>query len=321
MVWTVESVRPLLERFDERVRYDMSRFDRLIGPARERNSVLRAPATEDDVARAEARLGVVLPPSYRAFLLVSNGAHASALGAEVGGGEQWRHGLLPIAEVRRTVDVDTIGVSVFCHELTEYAAVENDFVPVAGDPRPVSYYPPYEHGVVITHIHNGTDRLALVPRPGEEEWELWDFHWEGAAAHPSFADFLAWFAGRPDSKPKPENADAMVEAFLSGRAFTLYDLAEIADPRAVELGVKAIAEGTADGRVAELFRRLGDPEHIPAVERLHDQSDGWDRVQALVALEQLGADDIEQLLQADAKASDENVRSWARRRISERETQ
>ena len=30
-------------------------------------------ATDDEIARAEARLGAPLPPSYRAFLRVSNG--------------------------------------------------------------------------------------------------------------------------------------------------------------------------------------------------------------------------------------------------------
>ena len=39
-------------------------------------SLLRAPATPEELAGAELRLGVTLPASYRAFLSVSNGAYA-----------------------------------------------------------------------------------------------------------------------------------------------------------------------------------------------------------------------------------------------------
>lgn len=38
-------------------------------------SLLRLPATEAEIHEAEARLGCALPPSYREFLLVSNGAY------------------------------------------------------------------------------------------------------------------------------------------------------------------------------------------------------------------------------------------------------
>jgi hypothetical protein len=55
-----------------------------------------------------------LPPSYRAFLLFSNGAHASALGAErIHAGRAERHGLLPVEEVFYAVDADAETVELW----------------------------------------------------------------------------------------------------------------------------------------------------------------------------------------------------------------
>lgn len=122
VLWTVDAMRPLVAAFDERVRRDMSRFDRLREPAHARGSVLREPASEEDIAGAEARLGVGLPPSYRSFLLISNGAYASALGAEVQYPaflRDWRHGLLRVADIDRTVNADPVGVEVWCETIPE----------------------------------------------------------------------------------------------------------------------------------------------------------------------------------------------------------
>lgn len=66
---------PRLTRlWDERLRRDMSRFDVPAPEALEAGTLLRDPATETDIQRAEARLGVTLPPAYRGFLRTSNGA-------------------------------------------------------------------------------------------------------------------------------------------------------------------------------------------------------------------------------------------------------
>lgn len=313
MSWTVETMRPLVERFDERVRRDMSRFDWLREPARSRGTVLREAAGEADISEAEHRLGVNLPPSYRSFLLISNGAYASALGAETQhrGENQWRHGLLRIADIERTVKADPVGVQIWCEEIHVHLDQENDFLPVAGDPQPVGYYAPYRDGLVITHIHNGTDRLALVPRPGREEWELWDFHWEGAMAHPSFAHFLEWFVSRPDRRPRPEDADALVEAYVSRSRYTLNDLAELEDPRAEQLARQAAEDGSADQRVVKLLGQLGNPANIPLLHKLYWSGEGALRAQALMALDELHAPELDDILD-DALASDyEPLRYWA----------
>ena len=284
MAWTVDEMRPLVEGFDERVRREMSRFDRLREPARTRGSVLRDPASDEDIKRAEERLGVRLPPSYRSFLLISNGAYASALGAEI----QYpfadvRHGLLRVADIDRTVNADPIGVDVWCDQIPDFADPANDVPPTPGELSEVGYYTPYRNGIVITHIHNGTDRLALVPRRGYEEWELWDFHWEGALAHSSFADFLWWYVARPERRrPQPEDADGFVSTFRTAGKWTLDDLAELGDPRVFDLARWPV------------------------------------RLQALSGLEQCHAEDVDELLRDALTDEDENVRNWAARRLAAR---
>jgi hypothetical protein len=318
MTWSVERMHELVERFDARVRRDLSRFDRLIAPAQARGSVLCEPASEEDVACAERRLGVRLPPSYRSFLLLSDGAYASALGAETDDG--WRHGLLPVREVCTAVDGEARSVEMWCEQSPDLNNPANDDPPEPGNPKMVRYYAPYRNGLLLTHIHNGTNRLVLVPRPGVEEWELWIFAWEGATAHASFADFLDWHVTRPDHRPRPEHADAYVEAFQSGRSFTLGLLAEIADPRAIELALAELQAGSEDTRIPPLLGNLGDPEAIPVLRKTYADSSTWTmRAAALGALRRLGAEGADELLSQAAEDSDAKLRAWARRALAEDE--
>jgi hypothetical protein len=318
MTWTLDIMRPLVHRFDDRVRGDMSRFDRLREPAHSRGTVLREPATEAGIIEAEQRLGVKLPPSYRAFLLVTDGAYASSLGAETQqrGENQWRHGLLRVSDVGLTVNADPIGVRIWCDEGGELVNPGEAIRPTAQEPQSVADYKPYREGLVITHIHNGTDRLALVPRPGREEWELWDFHHVGATAHASFGDFLRWFTTRPDRRPKPEDADALVEEYVSGRRYTLNDLAELGDPRAEEFARRSVETGRPQLVAIQLLGKLGNQANIPLLLDLYWKSLGAVRAQTLMALDELDAPDLDDLLRDALASDDESLRSWARWRFN-----
>lgn len=321
MAWTVESMRPLVESFDERVRHDMGHYDRLREPGHARGSVLRNPASEEDIQRAEERLGTRLPPSYRAFLLISNGAYASALGAEIQYPfeQQWRHGLLRVGDIDLAVNADPIGVEVWCDEIPDFSDPANDVVPKPGEQTEVGYFAPYRHGLVITHIHNGTNRLALVPRPGQEEWDLWDMHWSGASAHPSFGDFLEWYAARPEPRwPKPEDADELVSKFTEEGVWSLYTLADLGDPRVIDLARQAVETGTHGHHVAVLLGQMAVPESLPLLRELYRRSAGAARLQALKSMEHLGAEDLDEFLRDALRDDDEAVRGWAGQRLDAR---
>ena len=100
----------LARRWDERLRREMSRFEVLAPEPLESGRLLREPAPEQDIQRAEQRLGVTLPPSYRAFLLCSNGAWASSLGPEIQyWGDTDRHGFLPVQQIDGWTPARTAG--------------------------------------------------------------------------------------------------------------------------------------------------------------------------------------------------------------------
>ena len=322
MAWTVESMRPLVERFDRCVREEMSRFDRLLEPAHARGSVLRDPASEEDIGRAEERLGTKLPPSYRSFLLISNGAYASALGAETQhplARHEWRHGLLRVADIDLSVNADPIGVDVWCNQIPDFSDPANDEVPKPGELTEVGYFAPYRDGLVITHIHNGTNRLSLVPRQGHEEWELWDMHWSGASAHPSFADFLEWYLSRPRRpRPTPEDADRLVSTFRASGTWTLDDLAELGDPRVLDLAREAYEAGNFRQDVARLLGQMAVPESLPLLREMYWGSSGSVRAQTLMALELTRAEDVDEFLEDAVSDDNENVRNWARYRLDAR---
>ena len=76
VTWDVERMWPVVLEWDEALRADVPAYARLVPGAEERGSVLRPPATAEEVAAAEDRLGIQFPASYRSFLLISNGAEA-----------------------------------------------------------------------------------------------------------------------------------------------------------------------------------------------------------------------------------------------------
>jgi len=79
-VWDVERMRAVATEWDAALRALLPAYARLVPEAEARGSVLRPGATEDEIVAAEARLGVTLPPSYRSFLAVSQGADAGFRG-------------------------------------------------------------------------------------------------------------------------------------------------------------------------------------------------------------------------------------------------
>jgi hypothetical protein len=136
------------------------------------------PADEDAIMAAERRLGLVLPPSYRSFLLVSNG---------------WSH---PNPFVARIAPVEAIGrTRDLAPDLVEGVArgralAEAQFgKPPAGpdDDLPLT--------VLINQPHEDDDAASFMLNPcrtTEGEMEAWFFsNWNpGAKACPSFWDLM-----------------------------------------------------------------------------------------------------------------------------------
>lgn len=322
MEWTVESVGLLARKWDERVRREVSCLHRVAPEIEQRGSVLREPADEEQIAEAEARLGVRLPPSYRAFLLLSNGAHASSIGAELDiSGRPLRHGLVPVEEVRLAAEADARTVELWTGA-DSLDDPDQDRPPTGRDSVTVRYYQPLKQGLLISTPLD-TFRDVLVPRRGETEWELWSMAFEGASAYRSFGDFLWSNAHRPEWAPRPDRADEYAEAAARGRLEFIDKLAHIGDPRAGPLAAEWLVSDklqTEWERVgpARVLSKLGDPSTIPAMLRAYArasvQNDSY-RVALLAGLDAAGAAEADRLIQLAAEDPNEDVRRWATMRL------
>jgi cell wall assembly regulator SMI1 len=138
-------------------------------------------ATNRSIQNLEQRLGVSLPPSYRAFLTVSNG---------------WRRTTPFIARVRPVEDIDWFRienqhwVEVYSENDSEQPDVEYyDYGPHGGDHQRAAHMASL---LQISDVDDGVYLLNPQAVTPDGEWEAWFFaNWvPGAIRFPSFAHLM-----------------------------------------------------------------------------------------------------------------------------------
>jgi hypothetical protein len=283
-VWDVERMRAVAGEWDAALRAVLPAYARLVPEAEARGSVLRVGAAEVDVVAAERRLDVTLPPSYRSFLLLSDGADAGVLGAdrvERFYGEH-RSAFCGVGSLRPLSDhVDWL----VPQWLEAFADVADQQKPPSADgPSQVFDFAPGLSALALTEPQqDGT--LALVPFPGE--WQVWDFQHSEVTGYVSFAQYLRDQARRAWSQVAERDARART-ALTDGSSFAdATALAEAGDPRAVGAACRVLARG--DDRAVPLLIKLGDPEAIPTLRAAYaDASTQQLRVMLVWALQSCG---------------------------------
>jgi hypothetical protein len=134
-----------------------------------------SPATEAEIAAVEARLGIALPPSYREFLLVSNGWHDTGTDIE---------SILPIDEIDWLRDLNPDLIEIWMDSTGQEGWPDD---PVEG----VNY-----HHLAKTLVVSGGYEAYVLLNPEvispDGEWEAWLFaDWvPGAGRYDSFWDLL-----------------------------------------------------------------------------------------------------------------------------------
>ena len=164
--------------------------------AQARGSILRPAVSEDEIAAAEERLGVRFPELYRAFLKISNGAHAGEHGPDMlldlgyPDAELIPTGLLPVQDVVRLEEGHPVLWRVY-HQgrgwRPEEAPSQEPFK--AAWPVMIIDTTPLRDALMISHAEQNST-LMLVPTAGE--WQLWVEEYTGPQGFASFASWLRW---------------------------------------------------------------------------------------------------------------------------------
>lgn len=177
----------LLARWSELVVDDVAPGQSLPEPASSARSVLCSPATEDEIAAAEDRFGRRLPPSYREFLLVSDGAYADVWGPVLADwprpGPTGAFGFLPVRETGWLRDTQPAVADIWAETSDEPGE------PTDTDGAEVWPWTPMARGLQIATDH-APGTMCLVPFDGLEEWQLWIIAKETSEAYRSFHSML-----------------------------------------------------------------------------------------------------------------------------------
>jgi hypothetical protein len=142
-------------------------------------------ATEAQLAAAETRIARPLPPSYRAFLTVTNGLRQPPNGGAARGGDFWSVDQVDWFSKRNAAWLDAYG---------DFDTPDHQYF-VYGDAQDtVHFRSEYLRGA-LELSHNGDSSVYLLNPfvvDAQGEWETWHFaNWyPGAARFRSFAEMM-----------------------------------------------------------------------------------------------------------------------------------
>jgi hypothetical protein len=144
------------------------------------------PATDSDIATLEARLGLILPPSYRSFLMTTNGWRITT---------RFIYRIRPAAEVNwfRVENENWVQVYEQCVPKLSADYDYRNLCRYTEDGTEVDYHPGHMKSLLqISDVGDGVYLLNPEAVTHDGEWEAWFFaNWmAGPRRFPSFAHLL-----------------------------------------------------------------------------------------------------------------------------------
>jgi SMI1 / KNR4 family (SUKH-1) len=267
-------MRPVVQEWDDALRAKVPAYGRLVPAAETRGSILRAPAPAEEIERAEKTLGVELPPSYRAFLSIADGADPGPRRANYSERLREPHefevlGVDGLVECARA-DISWL-VDMWRGNMGDHR--DRQEPPTADGPVQVYDFAPAERHVLITRPQQD-GIVALVPFPGE--WQVWEFFHTEVYAHESFASMLAYVARRARQAVVKRAERIRADSYKRPVAKVL-DLAAHGDPRTVAVASSMVLDPglSYDEKrtVAMQVSFVGDPAAIPALQTALERID------------------------------------------------
>ncbi|WP_199905147.1 SMI1/KNR4 family protein [Nocardioides sediminis] len=269
-----DDVAGLLRQWSDAQLDALDALDLPVEPAARAGTVLRPPAAEAQVAAAEQRLGVRLPPSYRDFLLLSDGAYADTIGAVVAAGvregdpdDAW--GFLPVSEVRWFVDVEPATVDIWLQVQREVdeMGLDQDPAPLFEGDEVRDHRPLRDALLIARGIDANCSLLVPVGSPAAgDEWEVWDHHKEGSTR---WSSFRAYLADTVEHHLGVDVDEADVLLLLAdaerGDARAARRLARVRSPGATPLLLDAARRGAVLLAVTSALARIGGHDVVAAL--------------------------------------------------------
>lgn len=306
-----------MQEWDRAVLRNAGRYAQWPAAVHESGSTLKSPATEEQVLAAEERLGVTLPPSYRAFLLQANGTY----------GRDGHAGLWPVEHVLPLVEAEPLWLE--CTTMPELNDPANDVCEEPG-PWDVGYFLPMRSGLQIGG--DGESAEVLVPRAGKTEWEYWTLFKEGAVAWASLEAFLSTqvrelqWADPALAARYEADAQGLIErpSQAGGDEYQAFrNLTEVDPPAALRICAQLL-EPAFDGiyvqeNILGYVGMMGSPELNASLMALLSRASRPElRWRILGALDRCGAGEAPALIAAAAETeTDPAFRSWCARRAAE----
>ena len=270
----------LARRWSQLVLADVS-FDEMptTRAARESGSLLRPPATEADIAAVEERLGRRLPPSYREFLLVSDGAFGDLYGRSIAFSEDgWEVargdspvvgvGFLPVADLRWLRESDPGSAEIY-----RVAGPSPEPVPATVDGSELYSWTAFADGLKIA-VDQHPGLTCLVPFDGMEEWQVWNIHFETCVGFLSFRSMLEGHVALREPITSIDEFEDVLQRASAGDLRAVRRLFHTIAPEAAPRLIELLEDGQLGGAAVAALGRIATTEAVEALVRLEPNRAG-----------------------------------------------
>jgi hypothetical protein len=295
-MWSDERWGPLLGRWERALQVEESRTRR---PGDEPTPFRRAGADVAAIEALEHRIGRRLPPSYRTFLLATDGFRADGWGAAQPFDSAHYNGLLPASRVMTLAWADPVTV-------LSHAVPDTPFGPGPFEPEDVVAFlslaeetryelPPVGHLLHAIAVSGPQQHGNIVLDPlivdAADEWEAWRWDADGCTRFASFGSLVQYVVAEAEQaadagQPAPSGVQPDAQEALTRLESTADE-----DPVLVEDLRRRCLDGPASERapwIRELGAALGaraaaltisllreHPDDVPLVGNLAQTSGAW----------------------------------------------
>jgi hypothetical protein len=221
-------------------------------------------ATDEEIAATESRLNTHLPPSYCAFLKVSNGWRFPSV---------FIFNMLPVSRLAWFQEENQDWIDAYTDQSTESPPISDEEYFVYGDRQDCIKFRPEYLRTALQISELGDSAVVLLNpeiRTPEGEWETWFFaNWlPGAVRYRSFGEWLAAERHQSQKQLKPLPKSRVKTYLTSKRPLSVKKAAEAARRGQTQIAIESLEsfvakdDDSAAASLAELYAFLGQWDKV-----------------------------------------------------------